>query len=109
MLVDLQNFANNAKTPITAKILQSWIVVHDKMDLCCNFQKNLFTDVWVLGPEMDLFSEFIFPTLKVFFSETTGWIASKLGLNVPYDVLDNFCVFIFDLLKKMAAVTKNKK
>ena len=45
---------------------------------------------------------------KLFFSETTRPIKTKLGMDVPWSILHRIVVGIFYLSKNMAAVTKNR-
>ena len=77
----LQNYANNRKTVgFSYNLVGSKIVQHDQIDLCWNFQKGWLMNELVMGPEIDFFPNFIFPTWKIF-SKTTGWIRTKLCLN----------------------------
>ena len=45
---------------------------------------------------------------KLFSSDTTWLIETKLDMNVPWDILHGIDVGIFDPSKNMAAVTKNR-
>ena len=42
------------------------------------------------------------------FSDTTEWICMKLKMVVPQSILHKMTVWIFDLLKNMAIITKNR-
>ena len=45
---------------------------------------------------------------KLFFSDTTWSIGTKLGMNVPWGILQRADVESFDLLKIVAVITKNR-
>ena len=45
---------------------------------------------------------------KIFSSDTTLPIGTKLGMNVPWGILHRTGVRIIDFMKNMAAITKNR-
>ncbi len=64
---------------------------------------------WELLPLFDVFFAFFDGiSLKIFYSETTVPNVLKLGMIVPYGIVNKTTVGIFDSSKNMAAVTKNR-